>query len=191
MSTGPSIRRVVRRELTSPRSVAMFVVVVLLVVVLVWIAVEIVLHMPDRPALLATPTDLLAGVVALPGEPTPWVVGGAVAAVLVGVVLVVLAVTPGRRARHALTCGRHRVIADNGVIASALARHLSEELSLDASSVLVGVGHRHVDVRVSPEAGLPIDRSDVRSIAVEELDRYGVTPRPRTSVRVVEKGERR
>ncbi|KAB1653615.1 DNA/RNA endonuclease G [Pseudoclavibacter chungangensis] len=189
MSTEGSVRRVVRRELTSPRSVAMTVVVVLLVAALVWVAVELVLRILGRTALLGSPGPVLDGIVALPTEPAPWVPGVAVAAVVIGLVFVVLAVTPGKRPRHALTCGTRGVIADNGVIASALARHLAEELSLEPSSVVVGVGHRTVDVRVSPEAGLPVDRAVVRKIAEGELSRYGVTPRPRTSVRVAEKGE--
>ena len=103
MSTEGSVRRVVRRELTSPRSVAMTVVVVLLVATLVWVAVELVLRILGRTALIGSPGPILDGIVALPTDPAPWVAGVAVAAVVIGLVFVVLAVSPGRRPRHSLT----------------------------------------------------------------------------------------
>ena len=51
MST-PAFRRIVRRETHSPRTVAMIIAVVILILALVYIGVEIVLHLLAQPALL-------------------------------------------------------------------------------------------------------------------------------------------
>ena len=54
MST-PALRRVIRRETHSPRTVAMFVAVVLLILALAYVALEIVLSLAAQPALLVGP----------------------------------------------------------------------------------------------------------------------------------------
>ncbi|KQR48325.1 DNA/RNA endonuclease G [Microbacterium sp. Leaf161] len=184
MST-PVLRRVVRRETHSPRTVAMFVAVILLVLALAYIGLEIVLSLAAQPALLLGPAAAGGWLVGLPtAQPAGLVIAGSVVLAVIGIVFVVLAITPGRLSKHTLESDDRAVVVDNGVIASALAQHLSEETGLARDSITVGVGHRSVDVTVRPGAGIPLDKNAVRSAAEAELQTYRLTRNVSTRVRI-------
>jgi hypothetical protein len=184
MST-PSLRRVVRRETHSPRTVAMFVAAALLVLSLLYLGLEIVLYLAAQPALLLGPAAGFAWLIGLPAaHPTGLVVAGGVVLALVGVVLIVLAITPGRLSKHAVTWGERAVVVDNGVIASALAQHVSDETGIARDRVSVGVGHRRIDITVRPGAGIPLDSAQVRSVVDDEIATYQLSRRVSTRVRV-------
>lgn len=184
MST-PVLRRVVRRETHSPRTVAMFVAVVLLILALAYIGLEIVLSLAAQPALLLGPAAAGGWIVGLPtAQPAGLVIAGSVVLALIGLVFVVLAVTPGRLSKHSLESGDRAIVVDNGVIASALAQHLSEETGLARDSITVGVGHRSVDVTVRPGAGIPLERAPVQAAAEAELQTYRLSRSVRTRVRI-------
>lgn len=184
MST-PVLRRVVRRETHSPRTVAMFVAVVLLILALAYLGLEIVLSLAAQPALLLGPATAGAWLVGLPTAQLPaLVIAGSAVLALIGVVFIWLAVAPGRLSKHTLDAGERAVVVDNGVIASALAQHLSEETGLAREAIIVGVGHRTVDVTVRPGAGIPVERNAVQSAAEAELQSYRLTRRVRTRVRI-------
>lgn len=190
MST-PALRRVIRRETHSPRTVAMFVAVVLLILALAYIGLEIVLSLAAQPALLLGPAAAAGWLVGLPtAQPTGLVIAGGVVLALIGLIFIVLAVTPGRLSRHAIEAGDRAVVVDNGVIASALAQHLADETGLGRDDITVGVGHRSVDVTVRPGAGIPVDRDDVRSAAEAELQTYRLTRPVRTRVRIERQTEK-
>ncbi|MDN3445435.1 DUF6286 domain-containing protein [Microbacterium sp. APC 3901] len=190
MST-PVLRRVVRRETHSPRTVAMFVAVILLVLALTYIGLEIVLSLAAQPALLLGPAAAGGWLVGLPtAQPAGLVIAGSVVLALIGIVFVVLALTPGRLSKHTLESGDRAVVVDNGVIASALAQHLSEETGLARESITVGVGHRSVDVTVRPGVGIPLDKNEVQSAAEAELQTYRLTRSVRTRVRVERPSEK-
>lgn len=183
--SSPVLRRVVRRETHSPRTVAMIVAVVLVILALVYVGVEIVLNLLGQPALLLGPAASLAWVAGLPTEvPVGASIAiGAVIAVL-GLILVILAISPGRLSKQQLMLGDSAVVADNGVIASALAQRVSDDSGLPRDQVRVGVGHRVVDVTVSPAVGVPLDEARVRSVVDSELETYRLAARKRTSVRI-------
>jgi hypothetical protein len=184
MST-PSLRRVVRRETHSSRTVAMFVAVALLVLSLLYLGLEIVLYLAAQPALLLGPAAGFAWLVGLPAaQPTGLVIAGGVVLALVGIVLIVLAITPGRLSKHAVTWGERAVVVDNGVIASALAQHVSEETGIARDRVSVGVGHRRIDVTVRTGAGIPLDSAHVTSVVDDEIATYRLSRRVGTRVRV-------
>lgn len=184
--SSPALRRVVRRETHSPRTVAMFVALVLLILALVYVGVEIVLHLLSQPALLLGPAQALAWVVGLPtAQPAGVVILGGAVIAIVGLAFVVLAIAPGRLSKHQLQWGERAVVVDNGVIAAALAQHISDEIGLPRDRVEVGVAHRSVDVTVRPGAGVPLDQSRVREIADSELAEYRLTPAVKTRVRVL------
>lgn len=190
MST-PVLRRVVRRETHSPRTVAMFVAVILLILALAYIGLEIVLSLAAQPALLLGPAAAGGWLVGLPtAQPAGLVIAGSVALALIGIVFVVLALTPGRLSKHTLESGDRAVVVDNGVIASALAQHLSEETGLARDSITVGVGHRSVDVTVRPGVGIPLDKNEVQSAAEAELQTYRLTRSVRTRVRIERPSEK-
>lgn len=184
MST-PVLRRVIRRETHSPRTVAMFVAVILLILALAYIGLEIVLSLAAQPALLLGPAAAGGWLIGLPtAQPAGLVIAGSVVLALIGVIFIVLAITPGRLSKHVLDGGGRAVVVDNGVIASALAQHLAEETGLARDSITVGVGHRTVDVTVRPGIGIPLDKADVASAAEAELQTYRLAHRVRTRVRI-------
>jgi len=184
--SSPVLRRAVRREMHSPRTVATVIVLLLVMAGAVLAGIEIVLHLAGVGPLLITPGAALGWVstalTALP-QPTVVAVGGVV--VVVGVVIVALGVTPGRRPRHVLDGSPHAVLVDNGVIASSVAERVRRELDLAHGAVIVGVGHRSADVAVRPEPGQIVDRSALREIAERELAGYRLTPRVRVRTRIV------
>lgn len=190
MST-PVLRRVIRRETHSPRTVAMFVAVILLILALAYIGLEIVLSLAAQPALLLGPAAAGGWLIGLPtAPPAGLVIAGSVVLALIGVIFIVLAITPGRLSKHVLDGGGRAVVVDNGVIASALAQHLAEETGLARDSITVGVGHRTVDVTVRPGIGIPLDKADVASAAEAELQTYRLAHRVRTRVRIERPAEK-
>lgn len=190
MST-PVLRRVVRRETHSPRTVAVFVAVILLILALAYIGLEIVLYLAAQPALLVGPIAGWGWLVGLPtAQPAGLVIAGSAVLAVIGLVFIWLAVMPGRLSKHTLEAGDRAVVVDNGVIASALAQHLSEEIGIARENITVGVGHRSVDVTVRPGAGIPLDRGAVQSAAETELGSYRLSRSVRTRVRIERPTER-
>ncbi|MDF2917142.1 MAG: endonuclease [Microbacterium sp.] len=183
--SSPVLRRVVRRETHSPRTVAMIIAVVLVILALIYVGTEIVLNLAGQPALLLGPAAAFGWVVGLPTE-VPVGVSVAIGAVIavLGVVLVVLGVAPGRLSKHQLVVGESAVVADNGVIASAIAQRVSDESGLPRDQVRVGVGHRSVDVTLTPAVGVPVDETQVRALADAELESYRLASKLRTVVRI-------
>lgn len=164
-----ALRRVVRRETHSPRTVAM-----------------IILSLAGQPALLLCPAAAFGWAVGLPAEvPAGVTIATGVDIALFGNVCLVLAVAPGRLAKHELQGGERRaVVADDGVIAAAIAQRVSDELFVARDRVRVGVGHRLVDVAVSPEDGIEIENERVRAMIDAELESYRLHPKPRVTVYV-------
>lgn len=183
--TDSVLRTVVRRETHSPRTVAMLIVVVLLVVAAAYAAVEIVLSLVGRPPLLVAPSDAFDALADLPTAvvPAALIAAGAVLAI-VGLIVFVIAVAPGRLSKHEMTWGERAVVVDNGVVASALAQHLTTESGISRDNVVVGVAHRTVDVTVRPPVGIPVDKDRIRQIVEEEVASYRLTPSVRTIVRI-------
>lgn len=185
--TDRALSRVVRRETHSPRTVAMFVAVSLLILALIYVGVELVLSLLAQPALVAAPGAIAQWLVALPGDqPTPLVIVGGVIVAILGLVFVILAVTPGRLSKHELAFdGSERaVVVDNGVIAAAVAQKVSADSGVARDRVTVGVAHRTVDVTVRPDPGVEIERESVRRAATEALDAYRLVPRVKVRARI-------
>lgn len=189
--TNPVLKRVVRRETHSPRTMAMVIVLVVIIVGAVLTGIEIVLRMSGSAALLVAPGAATAWAEALPvAEPGEAVIAGASAVVLAGFVLLWFALAPGRRPKHSLGVSEHAVIVDNAVIASAIAERMRQELDLPRGAVIVGIGHRAADVRVRPEPGQLIDRAQVRSIAEGELVGYSASPRLKVRASLIARQEK-
>ena len=189
MST-PAFRRIVRRETHSPRTVAMVVVVVLLILALVYVGVELVLDLLAQAPLLAGPETAFAWIAGLPTAQPEWaVVAGGLALAVIGVVLVVLAVAPGRLSKHEMTWPDRAVVVDNGVIASAIAHHISEETGIAREHIAVGVSHRRVDATVTPGPGVPLDAARVHEVVETELGSYQLAPPVTTRVRILQPQE--
>ncbi|WP_104083866.1 DUF6286 domain-containing protein [Cryobacterium sp. Y11] len=175
--------RISRRELHSPRSTAAIAVAVVAILVCCWLGTEIVLRLIDQPALLATPADLAAGVASASMVPTP--VLGAITAgcALLGLGLVIVAVTPGRRARHLIDSERMVTVVDDEVIASALAGRAARVSGIDPDSTRVSISRRLATVHVVPTSGQPVQRDSVDQAVRAQLD--GLKLRPTLQTRVV------
>lgn len=190
--SNPVLTRALRRETHSPRSAATAIVAVIIMLVLAYLAVEIILDLAGQPALLVSPGALLAATADV-STFAPGAVGAAgVVLALAGLVLVSLALGPGRLAKHAMTLDERAVSVDNGVIASSLAQRVSDELGMDRRrvEVEVGVGHRSVDVAVRPVLGVQIDSDEVRAIVDDELASYRLARTLSTRVRIERSSDR-
>lgn len=176
--------RVTRRETHSPRSGLAITLAVILVVVLAWIGTETVLAMLNQPALLVAPVDMGRSIVDLATYQTGLVLAGGIVVAIIGLVLVIAALGPGRRSRHVLPSGRSAVVVDNAVIASALAREASYAGNVDPDNTEVSVSHRTALVRIRPSSGQSIDKPAIRSAVASALDRYEATPKLRAKVTV-------
>ncbi len=181
-------RRIARRETHSPRSLLAIVLAVLLIVTLAWLGTEIVLALLGAPALLVAPADMFTSAVNLVDAPVGVVAAAGIVVALIGLVLVITAIAPGRRARHLLPTGRTVVVVDNEVIASALARHASLAGNVDPDNATVSVTHRRADVHLTPTSGIPVDQAAVIDHVSRQLDSYRLTPAVTARVRIAENG---
>ncbi len=189
--TDALLRRVVRRETHSPRTVATVVVLVILALAAIYVGVEIVRHLLAAGPQLAAPGAALAWLEGLPENnlSAPVIAGGVIVAIA-GIVLVWLSLAPGRRPKHELAESSHAVIVDNGVVASSIAERVRRELELVPGAVVVGISHRGADVTVRPEPGRPVEKSWVQSVAEDEVASYDLSPRVTVHARVLRPTER-
>ena len=189
MTTVSLYRRVLRREMHSPRSGLAIVLAVVLILVVAWIGTEAILAFFHQHALLVAPAAALAGIALLPQTvvaPAIIVVGVVVA--ILGVIILLFALLPGRRARHTGTIGRTAVVVDNRVIASSLARSASYAARVAPDQVVVTIGHRTVLVRVRPTSGFPVDRAGIEETVAEQLGSFDLKPALRSKVLIDRKG---
>jgi hypothetical protein len=189
MNVRTTYARITRRETHSPRSALAIVIAVALIVVFAWIGTEIVLAVLGLPALLVAPLDMFTSAVDLTDAPVGIVAPAGIVAALIGLVLIVVALSPGRRARHVLGTERAATVVDNEVIASALARHASHAGDVDPDNTTVSVSHRLAVVQLTPTSGVPVDRDRVAGAVDEQLRSYDLRPALRARVRIAEKAK--
>jgi hypothetical protein len=180
-------RRIVRREMHSPRSATAIALAAVAILLAAWVGTESVLRYLGRPALLVDPVDALDAAVALPATVAVagLVAAGAVVA-LVGLALVLVAVLPGRRATHQGRTGRTALVVGNRAIASVLARRAARAAGVGPDQVVVSVARRVAEVRVSRSSGWPVDAKAVADAVELELARLDMAPALRATV-VVER----
>ncbi|MBG6213219.1 MAG: DUF6286 domain-containing protein [Cryobacterium sp.] len=175
--------RISRRELHSPRSAAAIAVAVVVILLCIWLGAEIVLRLIDQPALLDAPASLADGAASAPTAPTAMLAGGAVSCALIGLVLVVVAVSPGRRARHLIDSERTVTVVDDEVIASALAGRAARFGGVDPDSTRVSISRRLATVHLVPTSGQPVHRDTVLGAVRDQLE--GLHLRPTLHTRVI------
>lgn len=181
-------QRIARRETHSPRSVLAIAVSVVVIVVCAWLIVELVLAMIGAPALLVAPADGIEALVDVPSYPVALVVAAGAVAVVIGLAVLVAALAAGRRARHVMDSERAVTVADNEVIASALARHAARSAGIDPDNTSVSVSHRRATVTLTPSSGTRVDREAVSEAVAAQLESYGLRPPVRSRVVVTENG---
>jgi len=193
MTVTRALRRVARREVHSPRTAAMIFASVLALTLLAYLAIEIILSMVLLPPLVISPESTAEWLVELPDQrPAALVVLTGALVAVIGVLLCLSALTPGRLAKHRLESENRVIVADNAVIAAALARHLSDNAGVARDRVTVGVARRVIDVAVAPDAGAPLSDTQTREIIAEELVEYRLVGRVKIRIRdaVHSQGER-
>ncbi|WP_271985433.1 DUF6286 domain-containing protein [Pseudoclavibacter terrae] len=190
MSTNTSLySRLSRRETHTPRSVLAITLAVLLILVAAWVGTEIVLSLLALPALLVAPADMFSSALGVLEQPAQYVGIAGVVVAIIGLVLLIAGIAPGRRARHTLSSTRTATVADNAVIASALARHAAHAGNVSPDNVTVSVSHRRADVHLTPASGLPVDAAAITAAVNQQLEQYELTPRVTAKVRVAENGK--
>ena len=188
MSNGSVERRIRRRSVHRSRSTAVAVALVVLALVAAWIGTEAVLSAIGRPPLVADPQTVVD--TALRPDAAFVTVVEVIAGVLVvlGVVLVVLALKPGRQHRSVVEHERGAVVIDSRIVASTAANAAGMAAGVPEGNASATARGRSTEVRIVPVTGVPVDEATVRAAVVERLsgldERFG----RRVRVRVEEKG---
>ncbi|MFK0007674.1 hypothetical protein ACIQTZ_11520 [Paenarthrobacter sp. NPDC090520] len=189
MSHVRTIKRVLRRETHSSRALVSIVVATLLALAFLWAAAETVLWiLKDRP-LLADPPRVGDWLVQLPATTIPGALGASgVGVSLLGVLVLVAAAAPGRKARRSLDSDRSAIVVDDQLIAAALSRRCRLEAGLAPGQVTTTVGARSVRVVVRPTSGVPLEAEVLKAAVDGELAALGLKRRVSSSVRIVDEG---
>ena len=185
----PGIRTILRRETRSSRGVAAGVAAIFVIAVCVYGLLESALRAIGQPPWLIDPQTAAERLVDLPAGISPLLLGatGAVLAMF-GLVFLLNAVLPGRRARHLLEDRRVGVVVDDEVIASSLARRARAAANVTQEQVMVVVSQRLVVVNVRPTSGVPVREEAVQSAVEDELRAMAPSPMPDIRVNVAVSG---
>lgn len=188
MTTPGLYRRVVRRETHSSRSGIAIVLAVVLIVVFAWIGVEAVLSVLEQPALVASPKDAAVTVLAAASAPVGALTAAGVIVAVIGIILIVVSLAPGRRGRRGATSDRTAALVDDRVIAQSIARTASYAGDVDPGQVKVTVGKRSVDIDVTRTSGRTADVRSIQEAVDAELSSYDYSPSLRGNVRLSKEG---
>ena len=177
-------RRIVRRSTFRSRSTAVIVTLTLVALAAAYVGVECVLAALELPALLVAPDDAIAFL----AEPEALALGIAAAAAVLGLVLIIAAVTPGRRGRHELPNGRMAVLVDDSVLAGAIGAAVTRQAGLPSSRIASLVSRSRSVVRVTPTSGSPLDHSALEASARALVGTLDPRPALRSTVEVAPGG---
>ncbi|WP_245413142.1 DUF6286 domain-containing protein [Arthrobacter celericrescens] len=185
----PGVRSILRRETKSSRALAAGVAAFLVIAVCVYGLLESALRAIGQQPWLIDPQAAAEGLVKLPEGISPLLLG-AIGAVVVmfGLIFLLNAVLPGRRARHLLDDPRLAVVVDDEVIAAALARSARAAANVTQEQVMVVVSQRLVVVNVRPTSGVPVHEQRVQSAVEDELRAMAPSPMPAIRVNVAVSG---
>ena len=188
MSTASLYKRIVRRETHSSRAGIAITLAVLLIVALAWIGTEAVLAAVGTAPLLLAPTDLVGSTLDAASAPVGVLTAVAVVVALIGLVLIVVSLAPGRRGRRGGKAERTVAVVDDRVIARSLARTASYAGDVDPSQVSVSVGKRSALIEVTRTSGRQTDVRSIDEAVRDELGAYDFSPALRHKVKLSEKG---
>lgn len=179
-----AVRRAVARQYRPRRIVPAVIVALVLAVASILIAIEVISQLVDQPLGLL-PADTLAEL----GRETQWndplAVVVAVVAVLLGLLLLVLALTPGRVRARPLASPRPGVVA-------AVAPGDLERLAARAAETVDGVDHASAGAgngRISVKVDSPLHDpgnldGQVQQVVSERVDQLGLLDEPQIRVNV-------
>ncbi|QAY60477.1 hypothetical protein ET475_11095 [Microbacterium protaetiae] len=164
-------RRVLRRQRYSPRTGAA-VVVAAAASVLGAAGIVLAMWCWADPAVRER-VDRLVGSLSQLGGDRAVVTAIGVVAVLLSLLLIAMAVLPGRRARHTRMTGRVALSADDGVLADASADAVAAACGLSSDRVSVSVRPRSATVRVVPLSGVRVHRDIAAESAKQAIAAAG------------------
>ena len=182
--TSTDYSRLRRRETTSPRSIPAITTAIIILLICAYLATEIILRMLSQPPLLVQPSALIAGALTAPETVAAVVLTTGIAAALLGLVLIIAAVSPGRRSRHIVDTERTLTIVDDEVIASALSRRAAVDANVDPDAARVTVSARRAVVTLTAASGTPISIAPVADTVQKQLEGYRLSPPLTGSVRI-------
>lgn len=173
-----------RRMIHRSRSVAVVATLSVVALVAAWAGTESVLRALGMPPLVAAPETLVDVV-----QGTPWIAAlTALGLALVGLVLVVLALSPGRRGRRVLSDERALVVVDDTVLAGALSRSAASAARVPAGQVSTSLGRRTAHVSVAPLSGFPVAGDSITAAVEETLRAAGTAKATAARVSVAPRG---
>ncbi|GAB3631973.1 hypothetical protein GCM10027421_13260 [Microbacterium shaanxiense] len=156
-------RRVLRRETHASRSAAAVIFAVLFALMLLGALALGVWAVVDR-AFRERAAAWISDVVRAADATSVLIVTG-ILCLLVAVLLILAAVLPGRRARHARVTDRVALLIDDGVLADAAADAVAREHDIDRRQISTTIARRSLSVRVTPTSGIRIDPDRVAKTA--------------------------
>lgn len=189
MTTTKLHQRILRRELHSPRSALAIILSIIAILLCVYVGIEIVLMMLGKSALLLAPPRVDSLVPTIENAPMALLLGVGIVLAVFGVVLLIAAIAPGRRPRHQLPAARATVVADDTVIASALAKTASHTANTHPDHSVVRVSKKRAAVDLTPTSGIPVQRDAVSAAVQEQLDTFEIRPPLELSVVVDSTGK--
>lgn len=183
-SSGPHISYMVRRETHSSRATVSVIVAIVTIAAMVYIAIEGIMGMLGYSPLLVSWTQMVEFVASLPDHlDTVALIATGAGIAIIGLILVLKAITPGPLSRHSLTDNRSAYVIDDAVIASAISREAREYAGLGDGQVTTSVGRKKVRVTLVPTSGIPLNIGDITAQLQEKVDAFNL--KPELSVKVV------
>ncbi len=183
------IRRMIRRDTHSSRSVPSVVVASILLVTFLWLALESVLWLLKDQPLLASPAQLRQWLLDLPANTIPaGMTAVGVGLGILGLLIIGIAVGKGRRPRRALASDRTATVVDDDVIAAAVSSKARLAAGLAPGQVTTTVGGRSVRVQVRPTSGVPLNLESIKTALDGELATYALDRPVKRNVRVLNEG---
>ncbi|PRB37036.1 hypothetical protein CQ020_21555 [Arthrobacter sp. MYb23] len=183
------IRRMIRRDTHSSRSVPSVVVASILLVTFLWLALESVLWLLKDQPLLASPAQLRQWLLDLPANTIPaGMTAAGVGLGILGLLIIGIAVGKGRRPRRALASDRTATVVDDDVIAAAVSSKARLAAGLAPGQVTTTVGGRSVRVQVRPTSGVPLNLESIKTALDGELATYALDRPVKRNVRVLNEG---
>ncbi|MFQ4149502.1 hypothetical protein AAGW05_12520 [Arthrobacter sp. LAPM80] len=169
------IRRINLRETRSSRAALSITAAAVLLVTVLWLAVELVLSATGQAALLISPAELARSTASLATATVPGVLMGAGAVlVLMGIALLAASLLPGNKQRHIVDDPRAAIVVDSEVLAASASRTARTAAGLAPEQVSSTVGRKRIDVVVIPSAGRAVDADGIKAAVESEISGYGL-----------------
>ncbi|MGW9157015.1 hypothetical protein [Microbacterium sp. NPDC055665] len=173
-------RRVLRRETYTSRTAAAMVVASIGALLLIALLAGAVWWLVDGGFRDAAASRLEGISVGVQQPAVLFGIGGVLT--VLAVVLLALALLPGRRARRARITERTALLVDDGVIADSITAAVARRAGVDRGRVAVFVGRRTVEVRITPTSGVFVRVADAEDAANDILAGLGFSATPRVVI---------